>query len=261
MAVCELDALFLKTLEDDYDDDEPWKAVHTLRKLGTPEVFDRAVEWCRSSNDSQRARGVDILAQLGGGGDAETIESFQMRALPIILELLEKEKAALPVASAISALGHLSLPAAIPLIVSYTKHFDPDVRYAVAFALGSFADDQRSIEALLTLMKDDDHEIRHWATFSLCSLGNADNKEVRAALTDALNDDDEDVWLEAAIGLGRRRDRQAAEPLEAILSDDPSTAPAREAAKLLLGFEETSDVELEKLLSALRNMQAWGKTR
>lgn len=260
MSESELEALFLKTLTGEYDDDAPWEAVHTLRKLGAPEVFDQAVEWCRSSDVTQRARGVDILAQIGSGSDAETVQSYQKSALPIILELLGKEQAARPIASAIYALGHLYLPAAIPMIVSYVRHFNPDVRHAVAFALGSFADERISVETLLVLMKDDDDSVRDWATFSLGAQGNADNREVRDALAAALDDHDEDVWFEAAIGLGRRRDRRAAVPLEAILNDDQGNRAAKEAANLLLGFDENRKVDAEELVHALRRMQVWKKS-
>lgn len=143
--------LFSQTLQGEYDDDLPWEAVDSLRRLGTPEVFDRAVKWCRSPNDKRRARGVDVLAQIGSGSDAQTIQSFRQNALPIILELLEGEKAARPMASAIYALGHLALPTAISTIVNYAKHFNPDVRHAVAFALGSFALHGRSIHRISAL--------------------------------------------------------------------------------------------------------------
>lgn len=260
MSDSEIDALFSKTLIGHYDDDAPWKAVHTLRKLGTSQVFDRASEWCCSSNESERERGLDILAQIGTGSDAETILSLRKKALPIVLELLEKEKAAGPTASAVYSLGHLGLPEAIPVIVSYAKHFNPDVRHAVAFALGSFANERMSVETLLALMKDDDDSVRDWATFGLGAQGDADNRLVRDALAAALDDHDQDVSFEAAIGLGRRRDRRAAGALEIILSEDADNLAATGAANLLLGFDESREADAGELLSSLRHMQVWGKS-
>lgn len=260
MSESAIEALFLKTVLGEYDDAAPWEAVHTLRKLGSPAVFDHAVEWCHSSVDSRRARGADVLAQIGSGNDTDTVQSFRNSALPIILELLEKEKAARPISSAIYALGHLNLPTAIPMIVSYAKHFNPDVRHAVAFALGSFADEQMSVDTLLALMKDDDDAVRDWATFSLGAQGDVNNREVRDALAVTLDDHDEDVRFEAAIGLGRRRDRRAAGPLAEILNDDPNNFAATEAANLLLDLDETQEVDPDELLGSLRSMRGWDKS-
>ncbi|MFL6415239.1 MAG: hypothetical protein ACJ74Y_06165 [Bryobacteraceae bacterium] len=57
--------LFLRTLEGAYDDERPWDAVRELQKIGTREVFGFAAEWCRSTDPLRRARGTDVLAQIG----------------------------------------------------------------------------------------------------------------------------------------------------------------------------------------------------
>lgn len=59
--------LFTNTLEGAYDDDLPWVAVRALRKRNTLEVLQVAAEFCQSKNPLQRARGIDVLAQLGAG--------------------------------------------------------------------------------------------------------------------------------------------------------------------------------------------------
>src|ERR1700676_3220609 len=60
-------ALFLNSFQGDYDDDAPWAAVAELRQLNTPEVFRLAVSYSRSRIPLERARALDVLAQLGGG--------------------------------------------------------------------------------------------------------------------------------------------------------------------------------------------------
>src|SRR5580704_10254554 len=82
---------------------------------------------------------------------------------------------------------------AIPLILRYQVHPDPIGRSAVSVALGSFPNDARSIEGLLKLTLDPDDEVRDWAVFGLGVQGDADSPEIRE---------------EAAVGLGRRRDRR-----------------------------------------------------
>ncbi|MEL7188010.1 MAG: HEAT repeat domain-containing protein [Pseudomonadota bacterium] len=259
MSENEVHSLFAKTLDGEYDDDEPWDAIHALRKLGTDEVFVLAAAWCKSKDELRRSRGVDILAQLGSGSDADTMRSIGKKAVPVILKLLQTEKAGRPKASAIYALGHIGLRDAIPAIVRLTHHFDPDVRHAVAFSLGSFADEEICIDALLELMGDKDNSVRDWATFSLGSLGDADSPRIRRALAEALNDADDDVRFEAAIGLGKRRDRRSAAALEGILVDDPDNIHAIQATNLLLGFDEDRAIETVNLIASLRRLRRWGK--
>jgi hypothetical protein len=49
----------------DYEDETPWQAVRELRRIATREVFDKAAVWCRSGEPLARARGLDVLAQIG----------------------------------------------------------------------------------------------------------------------------------------------------------------------------------------------------
>ena len=59
--------LFAATLEGEYDDDAPWAAVTALRLRGTSQVFEAATQYCRSDDPKARARGLDVLGQLGAG--------------------------------------------------------------------------------------------------------------------------------------------------------------------------------------------------
>jgi hypothetical protein len=65
----DIETLFVKTLIGDYEDDAPWQAVSELRRIGSRDVFTRAVEWCKSSDPLVRTRGIDVLAQLGKTAD------------------------------------------------------------------------------------------------------------------------------------------------------------------------------------------------
>ncbi len=64
MAQPDIDALFAETLLGDYDD-KPWDAVQSLRRIRTPEVFNKAAAWTESVEPLERARGLDVIAQLG----------------------------------------------------------------------------------------------------------------------------------------------------------------------------------------------------
>jgi HEAT repeat protein len=69
-------------------------------------------------------------------------------------------------------------------------------------------------------------------------LGDADTPEIREALLGCLNDADEDVSEEAAVGLGKRQDERVIPRLQAML-DDPEISPRIQGAVAgLLGLNE-----------------------
>src|SRR5271168_3019069 len=177
----EIEELFRQTLEGDYDDEDdeggPWEAVSKLQAIASREVFDRAVQWCNNNKPAKRRRGVDILAQLGKTEDHPDVV-FAAESYGVVAGVLEDELDTQVIDSCLVALGHLGNPEAVPLILDHRTNTDPDVRFAVAFALSCFADDPAAIEALLQLMDDPDPDVRDWATFGLGVQGNADTPEI-----------------------------------------------------------------------------------
>lgn len=201
----DIETLFAQTLNGEYDDDEPWKAVSTLQQIGSREVFDRAALWCRSPDALKRARGADVLAQLGKTAEHPT-NGYPEECFAIMGEMAATETSSLPLRSAIHALGHIGDPRAVPIIAEQGAHSDPNVRFAVACACGSLGNEQQAVDVLLNLMRDDDSDVRDWATFGLGTLSESDTPTIRNALIDALDDSDADVRSEALVGLGKRRD-------------------------------------------------------
>jgi HEAT repeat protein len=231
--------LFAQTLTGDYDDESPWAAVHELRREGSREVFNRAAEWCNSDNPFKRARGADVLAQLGRTAD-QHINNFPDESFSIVSTLVRREKDALPLLAEIHALGHIGNPSAVPLIIEHRLHSSADVRLAVAQALGHFANDPRAVDALLALMRDPDEHVRDWATFSLGVLGDLDTNEIRDALFQRLADPDTDVVEESLVGLSKRKDQRALHSLIAELNKPGISDRVKEAAELFLGEHEQS---------------------
>ncbi len=240
----EIDALFKQTLDGDYDDEEdeggPWEAVSKLQAIASREVFDKAVQWCRHKQPARRRRGVDILAQLGKTEEHQAV-TFADEIYKVITGVLEDELDLQVIDSCIVALGHLGNPAAIPLILDHRNNSDPDVRFAVAFALGSFADDPAAIAALLKLMEDTDPDIRDWATFGLGVQGSADTEEIREALVERLDDGNPDTREEAVAGLGKRKDLRVLPDLLDLLQEDEVSYGVVEAACNLLDLPEIND--------------------
>jgi HEAT repeat protein len=240
MVLVQLDDIFAQSLSGDYDDDAPWEAVRTLHRLGSREVFDYAAEWCSSQNPLKRARGADVLAQLGKTADHPS-NSFPSESFSVVSALVREERDPLPLLSAIHALGHVGNPLAVPLVIAHRLHPNPDVRFAVAFALGKFADVPIAIEALLALTQDVDEDVRDWATFGLGVLGNSDSPEIRDALVKRLSDSDEDVRQEAMVGLGKRKDQRVLSTLLSALEGTNLPDRAVEAASEMLDMQNEGE--------------------
>jgi HEAT repeat protein len=252
MAQQTIDNLFEQTLEGDYDDDAAWEAVRELRRLGSREIFDRAALWCASKDLLQRARGADILAQLGKTADHPT-NNFPDESFAAIATMLKDEQEVRPLSSAIHALGHISNPLSIPLIITWQSHQEADVRFAVACALGSFAGHPAAIASLLVLTCDIDEDVRDWATFNLGVIGDADSLEIREALYRALGDSNNDVREEAMVGLGKRKDARVLNPLIAALESPTMTVRIRDAAYEMLDLTaDREDWSGEDYAEALR---------
>ncbi len=233
MISTDIDELFAQTLRGDYEDDAPWDAVRALRHLGTREVFERAAEWCEASDPLLRARGADVLAQLGKTADNPR-NNFPEESYSVITSLLEREAESRPLASAIAALGHLDNPFAVPLIANFSSHPSREVRFDVAFAMGCFPNDPLSVSTLLQLTQDTDAEVRDWAFFGLGVQGDTESGEIRDALVRCLNDPDEDVREEAMVGLAKRKERRVLSALLSALEQPAMTVRVIEAAYLML---------------------------
>lgn len=236
----EMEALFTRTILGDYEDDDGWEAVMSLQRDGSREIFDYAAEWLRSGDFLKKARACDVLGQLRRAGDpAEEPEwLFRDEAFALITRALEGNQNAIVVSAAITALGHLREPNAITIIEAYVEHPNSDVRYALAFALGCFSPDLRSVPTLLKLTTDSSANVRDWSVFGLGVLGDFDSPEIRGVLLNRLIDEDEDVREEAAVGLGKRKDQRILPALLGALDAPELKDRVAEAATALLGLSD-----------------------
>ena len=237
MGNVDINSLFQKTLEGNYDDHEPWNAVRELRRIGTREVFEVAREWCGSEDPLHRSRGLDIIAQLGKTSDHPR-NSFPEESFAIVSTLLSSEKELQPLDSAIAALGHLEDVRAVPWIAQFHSHPSGEIRFSVACALGAYPNEALSVEALLQLMRDEDQEVRDWATFGLGVQGDQDSEEIREALVCRLDDSCQEAREEAIAGLAKRHDPRALPHLLAALDDEWTSVPIIDAACEFLGLEK-----------------------
>lgn len=243
MADAEMEALFARTLTADEDDENAWRAIHALQTRGTREVFEFAAGWCTSDEALKRKRGADVLAQMGKT-EAQPVTLFREESAALLMKMLEGETDPGVQSSAIVALGHLEDAGAIPSILKFIARPASEVRFAVAFALGHFANEERAAEALLKLMRDSDDDVRDWATFHLGVIGDRDSDEIRKALLRNLADEDEDVREEAMVGLAKRKDLRALSAVRTALRETCDSPRGIDAARALLemdGTEEPTD--------------------
>jgi HEAT repeat protein len=133
-----------------------------------------------------------------------------------------------------------------------------------------------AITALILLSKDQDRDVRDWATFALGSQTDLDTSELREALRARITDTDPEIRGEALVGLGRRRDGHlksavlnelsgefhgdwAFEAAEAIA--DPDFIPALEGMRARMSVElpERFFVRLDLALMACQRTQSSDK--
>jgi HEAT repeat protein len=241
--------LFQASFLSDREDDTAWDAVRILRRRGTEEVFQLAVQYCKSAVPLERARGLDVLAQLGAGKARSERPHFD-ESVAVAVEHLHDEDA-LVVNSAAWALAHLGGDTAISALIPMREDPDPSVRWAVANGLnGSERGD--AIAAIVELMDDVDHNVRDWATFALGTQCPVDSPEIREALRKRLDDSFEEARDEAVWGLAQHKDRLGLKMLTDRLSADEWIAGDKMAAAFTLKVR--LDTPAEDLLAGLQKL-------
>jgi HEAT repeat protein len=225
-------------------DDARWQAVKALHWRGTPDVLEAALVLCQAGEADRRRLGADILGQLGSPA-----RSYREQSEPLLLRMLGQEQDPGVLNSVAIALGHLGAEAAVQPMAALHRHPAAEVRFAVAAALPAVMSDRGGdvgVAALVELTSDRESDVRDWATFGLGSQLEADSPTVRDALVRRLQDPEDDVRVEALVGLARRGDRRTREPLLDALRQRPVHPLAVEAAEYL------GDAAALPLLEALR---------
>jgi len=251
--------LFLASFEGDCEDEPAWDAVRALRRRNDDEVFQLAAAYAQSGTPKHRARALDVLAQLGAGKPFAERPHFD-ESVSIAIAHLEDDDP-LVAHSAAWALAHLQGDTATSALIRARKCADAQVRLAVSVGVaGSERPD--AISTLMELMKDDDAEVRNWATSGLglaggengppVRLGTLDSAGIRDALRRRLTDSFREVRSEAVWGLARRKDPAALQLLlDRMNSEECITGDEMTAAEIL-GLKSNSP--LEELQAGLRNL-------
>lgn len=222
------------------DEDAAHDAIVVLQFRADQEVLDQATKLCQSTVAVERELGAVILGQLGIPKRVFPEECFQA-----LRRMLEQETDSAVLNAIGIAFGHLRESRAISLLISLKEHPDPDVRYGVVFGL-MCQEEPAAVNALINLSRDEELQVRDWATFALGSQIDLDSSEIRNALLSRLDDCDDQTRNEALVGLARRKDLRVIEPLIRELSlRDPSP----------LAVEAAEELGSSKLYQVLQNLK------
>ncbi len=138
MTTSEVQGLFARTVIGDYESEDAWDAVGTLRMNGSREIFEHAAAWCSSDDPLKRARAASVLCQLRRGTIPNLEFLFRDESYMLLTNMLEKEQDPTVVYSILSSFGHLNNILAVPFILPYRDSPLPRVRYGACFALAAF---------------------------------------------------------------------------------------------------------------------------
>lgn len=191
----------------DNESDERWEIIVELRKRNIETVLAQAMKWCASSEWKERELGADLLV-LGRQEGKSFVYPKKVETKPILTRLLNDSRPKV-IASTVYAVNHLDL--SLELLdnrMDLAKHESVFVRLAMSSSIHTLEPTDQGIEMLLLLMADEDGDVRDWATFSVGTLTDVDNPEIRQALFARLYDPHDDTHSEAVIGLARRGDRR-----------------------------------------------------
>jgi HEAT repeat protein len=220
-----------------------------LRRRGTQEVFVAAVRYCHSVVPLKRARGLDVLAQLGAGRPALE-RPHRDESIAIAIEHLSDPDPRV-IDSAAWALAHLGGDMAVSALIPMRSHPDPEVRWTVTNVLHG-TERADAIATLIELMDDPNDNVRDWATFALGTQCSLDSSKIRDALRRRLDDNYQEARDEAVWGLAQRLDGQGLRMLVDRLSADEWIAGDEMAAKRVLDLR--SDTPVEDLCDGLRKL-------
>lgn len=234
-STADLVALYLR----DPETDEAGQALGVVQYRGGREEFELAARLSMSNIARERRVAADILAQLGWQERTYLSESIE-----ILLRLLNDPDVEVLQAAAI-ACGHRKSSLSVARLVELGKHPNAQVRYGVSYGLAG-QDEPSAIAALLLLSKDEDRDVRDWATFALGSQTDIDTPELRDALRARLTDSDPEIRGEALVGLGRRKDEHLKKAVLGELSGEFHGDWAFEAA------EAIADPDLIPALEGMR---------
>ena len=210
------DEKLISRLINNKSDKSRWDNISTLRKRPSEELFSKCIELTKSDNTKIRKIGIDILAQFG-----LPPRPFLIETLKIYFELLEAETDPDVLMSLLYSIGHNNDELdkeQIEKICSFIDNENNLVKEGLVYALLGI-DNLTAIQTLVKLSSDKLSHIRNWATFGLGTQIEKNNKNIREALWNRVNDKHQETKLEAIVGLAKRKDNRVSEIIKREIMD------------------------------------------
>ena len=183
------------------DDDTYMGYIHLLRLRGNDETFHLTKKLAYSKDSTYREIAASILSQFGYKTKLHKGESVYL------LSKLLNDKDEDVICNTIYAFGHRKCTRYADKLASFVTSTSIEIKEALAFTLGEY-ENQKCIDALIILMRDENYDVRNWATFSLAQINEINTPSIRDALFKNLNDDETEVRGEALLGLALRKDER-----------------------------------------------------
>ncbi|WP_330289885.1 HEAT repeat domain-containing protein [Streptomyces sp. NBC_00576] len=199
------------------------------------------LELMGSDDPAERETGCDLL-----GHASDQNEGVRAETAAALVALAERETEGRVLSSLVCAIERTYDQRAVPVLAALAGHPDAEVRQRVASSFAGVTTglpDGPDIRALITLTRDDDPEVRNWATFTLGFQAEVDSPAIRTALWERTTDENADAREEGIRGLARRHDLRVV-PLLAELLDNPEGAH-------VLTFSAAAIMGIPELLPAL----------
>lgn len=201
------------------------------------------LELIASSDPAERETGCDLL-----GHASNQNEAIRTETATALVALAEGEKEGRVLRALVHAIEMTYDQRAVPVLVTLARHPDAEVRQQVASSFTGIATglpDEPDIRALITLTRDQEPEVRHWATFTLGFQSEVDSHAIRAALWERTTDEHPDAREEGIRGLARRHDLRAVPLLVGLLEDPQGAHVHTFRAAQIMGVPELLPALLE----------------
>lgn len=201
------DEKIIARLINNKSEEAKWNNITELRRRPSEELFNKCVEFTKSTDPKIRKIGINILSQLG-----LKERPFLKQSLTIYFDLLSTETEPETLMSLLFAIGHNNddlTEEQIQKICSFGDCTNNLVKEGLVSALG-FIEHLAAIKVLIKLSSDKSSGIRDWSTFYIAQ-GEMDNDDIREALWKRVKDRHDVTKFEAIVGLAKRRDNRVNE--------------------------------------------------
>ncbi|GGS69910.1 ankyrin repeat domain-containing protein [Nonomuraea spiralis] len=204
----------------DEDAETWWIVADSLGRRADDETYEALARLCVSEDAREREFGVDAIAQFGF---ADGAKPYLDRTLALLQKMVTTEGNPQVLRSVLAALGHQGDPRALPAVLDIIGRPGHNRTMTDAIALADVLPPghEEGLSLLVEMSRDEEAEIRDWATAGLAGLSE-DTPRIREALADRLGDADLRTVAEAARGLAARGDERAERGIRRVLeeSDD-----------------------------------------